>query len=75
MIIEKQILHTCFDKAKLNLETGNPDKARDYLDMMIGYVAAKRSNGLKAKDKIEGVRVELWFERAWMTLENNNLML
>ena len=75
MSVEKQILHNCFDKAKLNLEIGDRDKARDYLDMMIGFVAAKRSNGLQAKDKIEGVRVELWLERAWMTLENNNLML
>jgi len=61
--------------SKRNDEKYNPDKARDYCDMGIGYVASKRENGYKAKDLIENVRVELWLERFWMYLENNKLML
>jgi hypothetical protein len=30
---------------------------------------------MKDKDEVEGVRIELWLERFWMFLENNNLML
>ena len=41
----------------------------------IAFVREKRSAGIKAKDEIEGVRVELWLERFWMFLENKNLML
>ena len=43
--------------------------------MGIAWVAEKRIEGYKAKDTIEDVRVELWLERFWMTLENNNLLL
>ena len=73
--IKKNILHHCFAQAKEMMETNQPNKARDYCDMGIGYVAAKRENGYRAKDLIEGVRVELWLERFWMYLENNKLML
>lgn len=75
MVIEKQVLHHCFTKAKEHYKQGDKDKARDYCDMGIGYVASKRENGYKAKDLIENVRVELWLERFWMYLENNKLML
>tara|TARA_B110000977_G_scaffold51318_1_gene69741 strand:- start:94 stop:321 length:228 start_codon:yes stop_codon:yes gene_type:complete len=75
MKVKKQILHNCFAQAKQYLKDGNKDKARDYLDMGIAWVAEKRIEGYKAKDTIEGVRVELWLERFWMTLENNHLLL
>tara|TARA_B110000238_G_scaffold36782_1_gene38587 strand:+ start:1375 stop:1602 length:228 start_codon:yes stop_codon:yes gene_type:complete len=75
MAIEKQILHNCFSKAKEMISNNEPDKARDYLDMGIAWVAEKRIEGYKAKDTIGDVRVELWLERFWMTLENNNLLL
>jgi hypothetical protein len=73
--IEKQVLHHCFDKAKEFRKLGDNDKARDYLDMGIAWVAEKRIEGYGAKDTIEGVRVELWLERFWMKLENWNLLL
>jgi hypothetical protein len=75
MKIEKQILHTCFYKAKECISFSKMDEARNYLDNMIGYIAAKRNEGYDANDKIEGVKVDLWLERAWCTLENNNLLL
>jgi len=75
MKVEKQILHNCFDKAKHFITLGERDKARNYCDMGIAWVAEKRIEGYGAKDTIEDVRVELWLERFWMFLENNDLML
>jgi|TARA_Y100000996_G_C22557523_1_gene656113 hypothetical protein len=71
----KKTLHYCLDRAKECYRLGESDKARDYCDMGIAFVREKRSAGIKAKDEIEGVRVELWLERFWMFLENKNLML
>ena len=73
--IEKQNLHYCLDKAKEFIKLNEPDKARDYCDMGIAFVAEKRIEGYKAKDTIEDVRVELWLERFWMFLENKGLLL
>ena len=42
MKIEKQILHYCLDKAKEFHKLGEPNKARDYCDMGIAYVAVRR---------------------------------
>ena len=73
--IEKQNLHYCLDKAKEFIKLNEPDKARDYCDMGIAFVAEKRIEGYEAKDTIEDVRVELWLERFWMFLENKGLLL
>mgnify|MGYP003651645306 CR=1 FL=1 len=75
MKVQKQILHNCLDKAKEMLKVGERDKARDHLDRGIAWVAEKRIEGYGATDLIEDVRVELWLERFWMTLENNDLLL
>jgi|TARA_B100000768_G_scaffold181650_1_gene205559 hypothetical protein len=72
---EKAVLHHCFASAKKHIKDGDKNKARDYCDMGIAYVAGKREKGMGAKDLIEDVRVELWLERFWMFLENNKLML
>ncbi len=72
---KKQVLHYCLDQAKEFIKLGERDKARDYLDMGIAYVAEKRIEGYGAKDTIEDVRVELWLERFWMKLENEGLLL
>ena len=48
MKIEKQVLHYCFDKAKEFIKLGERDKARDYCDMGIAYVAGKKENGMNA---------------------------
>jgi hypothetical protein len=75
MAVQRQVLHNCLDKAKHFITLGEQDKSRDYCDMAIAFIAEKRIEGYKAKDTIEDVRVELWLERFWMFLENNNLML
>jgi|TARA_R110000796_G_scaffold65402_1_gene151054 hypothetical protein len=73
--IERQVLHHCFDKAKEFRKLQENDKARDYLDMGIGFCAAKKEDGMNGEDLIEGVKINLWLERFWMKLENWNLML
>ena len=73
--IEKQNLHYCLDKVKEFIKLNEPDKARDYCDMGIAYVAGKKLNGMSGDDLIEDVRINLWLERFWMFLENKNLML
>ena len=73
--LQRQVLHNCFASAKENFKNGNRDKARDFIDYGIGFVAAKRRAGYKIDDTIEDVRVGLWLERFWNFLENNNLML
>jgi hypothetical protein len=73
--IERQVLHHCLDKAKEFYKLGDNDKARDYCDMGIGYVATKKESGWDGEDLIENVKINLWLERFWMFLENKNLML
>ena len=43
--IEKQNLHYLFDQAKHFHKLGEPDKARDYCDMGIAFVANKKLDG------------------------------
>jgi hypothetical protein len=75
MKVERQVLHNCLDKAKSFYKLGEQDKARDYCDMGIAYVAGKKENGYDGEDLLEDVKINLWLERFWMFLENKNLML
>ena len=75
MKIEKQILHNCLDKAKSFYKLGDKDKARDYCDMGIAHLAFLKEDGANGDDIIEGSTINLWLERFWQQLENNNLML
>lgn len=76
LIIEKQILHHYFSQAKEMFKQGETDKARDYLDMILFHVALKKEkNGFKGEDLVEGVKINLWIDRAWQTLEKWNLLL
>ena len=75
MLRRKNTLTECFKKAKQYYKNGESDKARDYCDMGIAYVAGKKENGYSGDDLIEDVTVNLWLERFWMFLENKKLML
>ena len=63
MLRRKNTLTECFSKAKKYYKDGEHDKDRDYCDMGIAFVREKRSAGALAKDKIEGVRVEIECKR------------
>ena len=75
MLRRKNTLTECFSKAKKYYKDGEHDKARDYCDMGIAYVAQKKEDGASGEDLIENVKINLWLERFWMLLENNKLML
>ena len=75
MKIERQVLHHCFDQSKHFIILGERDKARDYADMGIGFCASKKEHGVDGEELNEGDKINLWLERFWMFLENNNLML
>lgn len=72
--VKKQILHPCLLQAKQFYKLGEKDQARDFAEMGIAYVASRKHNGMKDDDEVEGVRIELWLERFWNFLENNDLM-
>jgi hypothetical protein len=73
---EKGILHKTFVAAREAVNKGEMDHARDLFDFMIYRVAHERwENDVQAEDRIEGVKVGVWLERAWYGLENNNLLL
>ena len=73
--VEKQVLHYCLDQAKSFYKLGERDKARDYCDMGIAYVAGKKETGMDGEELLEDVKINLWLERFWMFLENKQLML
>lgn len=65
-----------YDKAKKALKEDNKDLARDLCDLGILLVAQHRQvNQLSVDDTIDKVKIGLWLERFWYTLENNNLLL
>ena len=72
---KKQILHHCLEQAKFQFKLGNTDKARDQCDFGIAWVATKKLEGMGGDDLIEDIRINLWLERFWLYLENNNLLL
>jgi|TARA_R110001592_G_scaffold362414_1_gene676145 hypothetical protein len=75
MKVERQILHNCFDQAKLQYKLGNKNEARDHCDRGIGFCASKKEHGMSGEDLIEGVRINLWLDRFWQNLENWELLL
>ena len=68
-------LHMHYQKCKDYIEAKDDSKARDYCDMGIAHLAYLKEDGAKGTDVIEGSPINLWLERCWQQLENNNLML
>ncbi len=64
-----------YNDARNAVNNGNMDEARDLFDMGLVKVATARGEGMGDKDLLDGVRIELWLERFWYGLENNNLLL
>jgi len=73
--IKKEILNTLFLRAKECIKEGERDKARDFADRGLVYVASKRGEGMKVDDLIDDVKIETWLMRFWVFLENNQLLL
>jgi hypothetical protein len=64
-----------YNAARQAVTNGKMDEARDLFDKGLVKVATARCEGLGDKDLLDGVRIELWLERFWYGLENNNLLI
>lgn len=71
----KDSITKIYAEAREAVKNNEMDKARDLFDTGLVIVAQAREEGLSGKDLIEDVRVELWLERLWYGLENNNLLI
>ena len=63
-------------KANSLLKTNKLDEARDALDyclILLSQVVLERK--LRDTDKLGGVKMLVWYERIWVALEKNNLLL
>jgi hypothetical protein len=56
------------------LETGDLEQADNALMELVWKLASYTMLGFKDADKIEGVKLEVWKERVWYTIENNGLL-
>ena len=63
-----------WDKCKKALDENNLELADDLLMTLIFKLGEYTIKGFKDADKIEGVKLEVWKERAWFSLENAGLM-
>jgi ribosomal protein L20 len=58
------------------IKEGKMDDARDCLDTALAHLSQQTVEyKLTDKSEVEGVRRELWLERIFAALENNDLML
>jgi hypothetical protein len=66
----------CYFNCREFLKNGDKEKARDKADEGIVWLASLvSSKNLKDNDIIEGVKVSLWYDRFWLFLELNGLLL
>jgi len=63
-----------WNEAKKLQKEGKKEELRDTLDNMLGLIILFREKNPDAVE-MEGAKIDLWFERIWVTLENENLML
>jgi hypothetical protein len=60
-----------YTKIRNFLKEGKFEEARELLDWGIMYLATATTNNVQVIDKIS---VDLWKDRYWLELENNNLI-
>ena len=63
-----------WDKCRKALDENNLELADDLLMTLIFKLGEYTIKGFKDADKIEGVKLEVWKERAWFSLQNAGLM-
>jgi hypothetical protein len=56
------------------LESGDLELADTKLMELVWKLADYTMLGYKDADRIEGVKLEVWKERVWYTIENNSLL-
>jgi len=68
------IVTPMWDKCRKALDENNLELADDLLMTLIFKLGEYTIKGYKDADKIEGVKLEVWKERAWFSLQNAGLM-
>jgi len=68
------IVTLMWEKCKQVLDSGDLELADTLLMELIFKLADYTSQGYKDADRIEGVKLEVWKERAWCSLQNAGLL-
>lgn len=63
-----------YDKAKQLLEKGKIKEADETLDWCLVVLSKNALNGAKDIDLLEGVKMGVWYERVWTTIEHAGLL-
>lgn len=63
-----------WNKAKDQIAQGKINEADENLDYCLVILAKKSLAGAKGTDLLEGVKMDVWYERVWMTIENAGLL-
>ena len=68
------ILTPMWEQCKRVVDSGNLEFADELLMQLIFKLADYTSMGYADKDLVEGVKMEVWKERAWIKLETAGLL-
>jgi len=72
----KMVITENYKKGLQLIKEGKMDDARDCLDTALAHLSQQTVEyKLTDKSEVEGIRRELWLERIWAALENNDLCL
>ena len=58
-----------WENARRLIKENKLEEAEQALDLIILHMAVAQEKGLKDKDLIEGVKREVWLERAYVSIE------
>lgn len=68
---EKKPITSMWKRAKLATEENNVEKALPLLETMIIHLSKLTLKGIK---EVEGLKVDLWKDRAWLAIETLGLL-
>ena len=72
MLETEKYLKVFIKQGKMNLQKGDKDLARDYLDKALVLLSQASIEGV---EEISGKPVDRWKVQVWNLLENNDLLL
>lgn len=67
----KGAVTTLWLEARQLIETNQLEELEDKLDIGIAMLSKYTLEGYKDKDLLEGVKMEVWKERFWITIEKH----
>ncbi len=68
----EKYLKVFIKQGKMNLQRGDKDSARDYLDKALVILAESTLEGV---EKISGKPIDRWKVKVWNLLEKNDLLI